>query len=275
MKRSCRMLALASAVVMLAAGCGARAPQPTQPTAAAPSATQQARSDTVTASAVVEPEQHAALSFLLTAPVKEVKVRTGEQVRAGQPLIVLDVPELEYGVAAAQAELQSAQANAILQHTARKEWNGSKFVYLSGPPELRQLSDARVTEAEAALAVATAQLAQATLVAPFDGTVVSVKAEPGEMVAPGQAVLEIGDLSRLQITTTDLSEREIAGVRVGQPVDAQLKAFGQPLKGAVVAIAARSQTLNGDTVFQVTIGLDQQPAGLLWGMTGDVSIQTK
>jgi RND family efflux transporter MFP subunit len=212
------------------------------------------------------------MAFLITAPVKQVYVKEGDRVDAGQPLIMLDTPDLEYAVVAAEAELKSAQANAALQRTARKKWNGRKFAWVSTPPEWRQQADARVAQVQAALELAEANLAQGTLVAPFDGTVVSIDVAPGEMVATQQKVLVIGDLDHLQIATTDLSEREIAAVEVGQPAVARLKAFGEDLPGKVIAVAPLAQISNGDTVFKVTIELDQQLHGLLWGMTGDVNI---
>jgi RND family efflux transporter MFP subunit len=258
-------------LTIVTAGCGSPTPAATQsaaPTASAPTGI-------VSASASVEPVTVSHLAFLIAAPVKDVDVRAGDQVKAGQTLVVLDTPGLQYAVTGAQAEVQSAQANALLQRMARKTWNGAKFISLSGPPELRQIADARVLQAQAALDVARANLAQGALVAPFDGTIVSIAVVPGEMAVPSQPVLILADLHELQIQTTDLSEREIAQVHVGQTATTRLKAFAQDLTGKVISIAPRSQPHNGDNVYQVTIELDQPPAGLLWGMTGDVTIQVK
>ncbi len=258
---------------LIATGCaGGSAPAAAVPTPI-PATTAQAPGS-ISASAVVEPAQQSSMAFLLAAPVKQVYARAGDRVSAGQPLIMLDTPDLEYAVTAAEAELASAQANADLQRMGRKKWNGNQWVYVSTPPEWKQQADARVTQAQAALDAAKADLAQGTLVAPFDGTVVSVDVVPGEMVTPQKPVLVIGDLSRLQVATTDLSEREIAGVQLGQAASVHLKAFSEDLAGKVVAIAPKAQIYNGDTVFKVTVQLDQQPDTMMWGMTGDVSIQT-
>ena len=261
---------------ILAAGCGAA---PTAVPTAAPSAAVSTQSaapaGTISASVEVEPAQTTDMAFLIAAPVKQINVKEGEQVKAGQPLIVLDTPDLQYAVAGAQAELVSAQMNYLIQNTRRKTTLHDKVYYLSGPPEIRNKAKAREIEAQAALEVAQANLAQGTLVAPFDGTVVSISVDPNEMVEPQKTVLIMGDLSHLQIATTDLSEREIAKVRIGQTATIRLKAFAQDLTGKVISIAPLSGLNNGDTVYKVTIELDQQPKGLLWGMTGDVSIETK
>ncbi len=270
------LIAIGMMIAMVAAGCaGAAAPTTATSTQAAPTASEQSAAGVVSASAAIEPVQTSNMAFVIAAPVKEVDVKAGEQVKAGQTLVVLDTPDLSYAVTGAQAELKSAQANAALQHAARKEWNGSKFVSLSGPPELRQIADARVVQAQAALDLAQANLALGTLTAPFDGTVVSVNVVAREMAVPQKTVLVIADLSHLQIATTDLSEREIAKVKIGDAATTRLKAFTRDLTGKVTAIAPMSNQYNGDTVYKVTIEIDHPLPGLMWGMTGDVSISVR
>jgi multidrug resistance efflux pump len=230
----------------------------------------------VTASAVVVPAQAAKLGFVISATVKAVDVKAGDQVPAGQTLIVLDTPDLEFAVVGANAAVRSAQANAELQRVAHKTLNSAgRFVYLSGPPELRQVADAQLQQARAALEVAQASLVQGTLRAPYNGTVVAVNVAPGELVQANQVVVTFADLNHLQIETTDLSEREIANVQIGQKAIVRLKAFTQDLSGRVTAIAPKGEKSGGDVVYKVTIKLDSTPAGLLWGMSGDVEIQSK
>ena len=135
------------------------------------------------------------------------------------------------------------------------------------------MAHAKVLQAQAGLEAAQAELSQANLLAPFEGTVVSIGVAPGEVVQPGQVVLEMGDLSQLGVETTDLSERDIVAVRIGQSAAVQLKAFGATLPGKVSAIAPlATETEDGDTVYKVTFQLDDQPPQLLWGMTGEAEI---
>ncbi len=254
--------------------CTTATPVPATPAAA--TSTGSASGSVVTASVKVVPAQVAELAFTLSGPVEEIAVKEGDSVAANQALMSIDVPELAYANAAAQAAVNSAEADAYIQSQGRRKWDGFKFVWNSGPPE--QLAEARavVDQAKAALTVAQAQLEQTTLNAPFDGTVVTVSATQGEIVQPNQAVVTIGSLSRLQIETTDLSERNIEAVHIGQSATVRLKAFATPLAGHVTAIAPLAgKSSDGDTVFKVTIELDQQPAGLMWGMTGDVDIQVR
>jgi RND family efflux transporter MFP subunit len=259
-------------LAILLTGCTA---QSTSAPALTPTPISASVEEVVTASVNVVPKVKSQLSFVISAPVKEVDVVEGAQVKAGQTLMVLDAPDLAYAVTSAEAALRSAQDYAYLQHYARKTLIGSNFVSSNGAPELRQKADSQVMQAQAALNSAQAALKQGTLLAPYDGTVVSVSVTPGELVQTGEVVAVIADLSDLQIETKDLSERQIASVKVDQAATIRLKAFDQLLTGKVSKIALISSDYNGDNVYKVTIQLDAQPAGLLWGMSGDVDIATK
>jgi membrane fusion protein (multidrug efflux system) len=273
------LIAIGILIVATAAARKSRAaagPAIAQATPAA-SVTAAAPAGTVSASVEVQPAQESNLGFVIAAPVKQINVKEGEQVKAGQTLIVLDTPDRVAAVASAQADLKSALANQAIQHAGRQTrvQQGHRSFWLGSMPEIRQQADARVLQAQAAVEVAQANLAQGTLVAPFDGTVVSIDVQPAEMVEAQKAILVLGDLGHLQVVTTDLSEREIANVHIGQSTKTRLKAFNEDLTGKVVAISPLANENNGDTVYKVTIELDKQPDGLLWGMTGDVEINTK
>lgn len=208
---------------------------------------------------------------MITAPVRQVLVSEGQTVSAGQTIIVLDSPQLEYSLRAAEAAYTSAERDEFIQSQGRRKWNGFKSVWVAGPPEQRQVARARVLQAQAGLEAARAKLDQSVLRAPFDGTLVSITVRPGEVVQPGQVTAIIGDLAHLRIETTDLSERNIARVRPGQRVQVAIEALRSNLEGTVAAIDPISgRSADGDVIYKVTIELDAQPLHLLWGMTGEV-----
>jgi RND family efflux transporter MFP subunit len=274
-----RGLLIAVVLALAVSGCTARAaPQAAAPTPTSASEGQPvSQPGVVTASVEVVPAQQSDLAFVISAGVKQINVKEGDQVKAGQPLIVLDTPDLDASLASAQAELKSALANQAIQRQGRRTriQRGHRTIWLGSMPEIRQKADARVGQAHAGLAEAQANQVQGTLLAPFDGTVVSLNVNPGEMVQAHETVLVLGDLSDLQLQTTDLSEREIDGVRLGQTATTRLKAFDLDIPGKVTAIKPLAGEKDGDTVFRVTITPERPPAGLLWGMTGDVQIQTR
>jgi multidrug efflux pump subunit AcrA (membrane-fusion protein) len=219
----------------------------------------------VTASAVVAPAQQARLAFLISGTVKELAVSEGSEVAAGQSLLVLNAPDLEYAVLQAQEAARAAEFQYQYWIPAR----------LDRPPERRQLAEQEFIKFQRSLDTAKAALTQATLTSPLNGIVVKINAAPGELVQPGQIVITLADLDGLQIETTDLSERDIPRVKIGQPVAVFVEALDETLQGSVTAISPVADTLGGDVIYKVTIGLDSVPDSLRWGMTAEVNISTQ
>lgn len=224
---------------------------------------QPAAANTVTASGQVEPVQHVQLSFPLTGVAKTVEVKEGDSVTAGQTLAMLDTSLLEAQVRENQADVAAAQTQVAL---LRRMGTTSQ--------EDLDSAQAGVDRAQALLDSAKATLAEATLTAPFNGTIAEVDLSPAETVIPGQIIIVMGDLSQFQIETTDLSERDAPSVKVGEVAIVSIPALNQKLTGKVSNMARISSTVGGDVVYKATIQLDTQPQGLLWGMTTDVTIQT-
>jgi RND family efflux transporter MFP subunit len=219
--------------------------------------------NTVSASAFVVPARAADLSFAGVGRVKAVDVKVGDQVKAGQPLVELDTALLEAKVKEAEANLAVAQVQ--VDYLKRI---GTDEVHLES-------AQAEVDRAQALLDSANTTLAtQSTLLAPFDGTIVSVDISPAETVVPGGVIVTLADLSRFQVETRDLSERDVPRVQIGQTAQVFIDSLNQEFPGKVVDISRISSTVGGDVVFKVTIDLTQQPQGLLWGMSADAKIET-
>ncbi len=135
-------------------------------------------------------------------------------------------------------------------------------------------AQAAVAQAEAALDTARATLNQATLTAPFEGTVSDVRVAPGQIVMPGQVVLTLADMRHLRVQTTDLSERDVDRVQVGQEAVVFVEALSVDVSGRVARISPMASTVGGDVVYTVVVDLDQQPEGLRLGMSVEVEITT-
>ena len=165
-----------------------------------------------------------------------------------------------------EAELQAAQAE---YDAAQREYEKLK----NGPdPDVLALAEQRVKTAEAQLAAAEAALDNVELAAPIDGTVAALNAEAGTWVNPGQPLLALLDLAHMQVKTTDLSERDVPSVQVGQAAQVFVKALGVTLDGKVKEISPLAEALGGDVVYATTIDLSgAPPAGLRAGMSVDVS----
>lgn len=231
--------------------------------------TQSSSGDSVAASGVVVPLQDANLSFTNIGRVTAVNVKVGDKVSAGDVLVQLDTSILEARVREAEANLVYAQIS--LDYLIRNV--GCKGVNCAPFQQQLDVANNDVAKAQALVDSAKAVLAaQSDLIAPFAGTVISVDISPYETVTPGQVVIVLGDLSKYQIETTDLSERDVTQVQIGQPATVFIEALGGDFTGKVVDVARISSEIGGDVVYKVTVELDEQPAGLLWGMSADVEI---
>jgi multidrug resistance efflux pump len=96
----------------------------------------------------------------------------------------------------------------------------------------------------------------------------------GDYVSPGQVVLIFSDVSHMHVETTDLSERDVPNVKLGQAVTVNIKALDQAVSGKVSAISPLADSLGGDVVYKVTILLDTLSSNMRSGMSVDVQFNT-
>jgi HlyD family secretion protein len=193
-------------------------------------------------------------------------------------LMTLNTPELEFAVMAAEQDYNARALAAELQKAEKVKTvspTTGKIRWVSLPREVYLKALAVADQSKSVWDSAIANLAQGTLLAPFDGTVVSVNVTTGELVQANQVVLTFATLDHLQIQTTDLSERDITEIKIGESVDVYIEALDVTVTGRVIRISPIADTSGGDVVFPITIELDEQPNGLLWGMTAEVEIGTK
>jgi len=228
-----------------------------------PAGAQSSNANSVSASAFIVPLKQAELSFANVGVVKAVDVKVGDQVNAGQVLVQLETTLLEAKVREAEANLTAAQVQ--VNYLKRV---GTDEVHLESAQAEADRAQALLDSAHATFA------AQSTLVAPMDGTIAAVDISSGETVVPGQVVITMGDFSKFQVETEDLSERDVPRVQIGQNANVFIPALNQEFSGKVTDISRISSTIGGDVVFKVTIDLGKQPQGLLWGMSADVEIET-
>jgi HlyD family secretion protein len=131
------------------------------------------------------------------------------------------------------------------------------------------LAKAHVQQAQAALD-------EATLAAPFDGSIAEVTINPGEIAVPGMRLISLADVTHWEVDTDDLTEKDVVGVQLGTPVSLTLDALpGITLKGQVMSITPRSTTKSGDVTYTVKISIADPDPRLRWGMTASVDILDK
>ncbi len=170
---------------------------------------------------------------------------------------------LEASVWAAVAQRDVAEARLALTRAGATEEQIGK-------------AEAAVQQAEATVASAQAAIDLLSLEAPFDGTVVQVNVEPGELANPGVPVVVLATLGRLQARTTDLTQMQVVRVSAGQPVTVTIDALEDaPIKGTVERIELQAVDYRGDVTYPVLISLQTPPEILRWGMEALVEIDVK
>jgi HlyD family secretion protein len=159
-------------------------------------------------------------------------------------------------VAAAERRVESSRGAVT---TAQANLDTPKIRDVQVASTQRQIAQqrAQVAAANAETAQAQAQLAEAeanrsdlTVVAPFDGTVITRAAEPGEVVQAGTAIITLLNLSKVYLRGF-IPEGEIGKVKVGQPAHIFLDSNpNQPLDGYVLRIDPQATFTPENTYFR-------------------------
>lgn len=178
--------------------------------------------------------------------VTQLKVELGERVRAGQPLVVIDSPDL--GTAYSDYD----RAKVLLALALKTRMRETELAKIGGAP-LKDLQQAETeyATAQAEYQRATDRLKQigvnpdasnksevVTVVAPMDGSVIDLSVAPGQYWNdPTAAMMTVADLNTVWVTAS-VPEKDIALVSTGQAVDVVLAAYpGRVLNGNVLFVS--------------------------------------
>jgi len=149
--------------------------------------------------------RRATLATRIAAHVSALHGEEGRRVKQGELLVSLSDPDLRGALAAAESAHAAAAAHErrIRALVAERAATASEL----------ELATAQRAQAEAAVAAARANLGYAQIRAPFAGTIQARRVSAGDMVGPGQPLLELeGDELELQAS---LTEAEAGGLAVG------------------------------------------------------------
>jgi RND family efflux transporter MFP subunit len=173
--------------------------------------------------------------------IQQVMVREGDNVRAGQTLVVLDdaalqsqLEQAQAGVKAAQNAQAAAQTNAALAASTLDRYKQLESQKSISPQEMDEVSrraegaaasvDAMRAQTDAARAQesgARTMMSYTRLVAPFAGVVTARMADPGTMAAPGVPLLQVDQAGALQLDAT-VDESAIGAIHKGMRVQVDL-----------------------------------------------------
>lgn len=207
---------------------------------------------------VVAPRVQSDLGFRVAGKVSERLVDAGQAVRRGQPLLRLDADDLQLLAQARQEAVTAdrARARQAADEEARyRDLRGTGAISASGYDQVKAAADAaaaRLKASEAEAAVARNALRYAVLLADADGVVMETLAEPGQVVAAGQAVVRLAHDGRRE-AAIQLPET----LRPALGSTAQATLFGRPGASVPATLRQLSQTADRQTrTFEARYVLD-------------------
>ncbi len=303
MKLNKRLLIGMPALVLGLASCG-EAPPP-KPETAAPAANvstvtvaRQAWASTHEAVGTVRARAETVVVSRVMAYVREVKVRAGDRVQGGQPLVLLDardqdaallqaqaalqearsaISEADSGAAAAQAQMQLAQVTFKRMEDLfqKKSISHQEFDEASARLKMAQSNhamalskrrqlDEKIRQAEQGVKSAENMRGYAEIRAPFAGIVTARTVEPGTLATPGMPLLTLEQEGNYRFEA-QVEESRLLSVRLGQPVEVRLDALERSLEARVAEIVPAVDAAS--RAFLVKLDLPRVP-GLRSGVFG-------
>lgn len=188
----------------------------------------------------------ATIKARVAGELQDLTLREGDAVRAGQVVARIDPTETQARVRQAEQQASAAQAQVAI---GQRQFDNNQALVAQGfisktalDTSLASLDAAKATHqaAVAAAQVARKALADTVLRSPIDGLVAQRLAQNGERVAVEARILEVVDLSRLEVEVL-VPAADAARVRVGQAAELRLEGAERSITAQVARINPSAQ----------------------------------
>ena len=219
-------------------------------------------------SGTVKALNYAVIKARVAGELKEITVREGDSVKAGQVLARID--PVEYQRRFEQAQEQASAAKSQME-IAQRQWDTNKALVDQGFISKTALDNSlasfqgAVASHKAAIAgadVARKSLDDSVLRAPFSGVIAVRSAQLGERVGIDAKVLELVDLRQLEVEAP-LSPSDSLDVKMGQTAQLQIEDRAELVTAHVTRMSPSAQAGSRSVLVYLTL---DQPAGLRHGL---------
>jgi RND family efflux transporter MFP subunit len=243
--------------LLIVAGCGHREPRhnasTAQDLAAVPVRAQTVETTKLPALeevvGTVRARLRATLEAKISGRISDMPVMLAQKIKAGDLVARLDAPELKARLEQAEAGLQQAE----------RDWKRASSLFNQQAVTRAEYdaADSRYQVARAALAEARAMIAYVEVLSPFDGVVTRKWLDVGDQAAPGKAVVDLEDPSRLQLEA-DVPETIAAKIQPNARLAVRLDHDTGELSATVAEIAPIADPVS--RTFRVKLDLPNAPS---------------
>ncbi len=219
----------------------------------------------------IRARQESDLGFRVSGKLVSRSVDVGATVKAGDELARLDEQDFQNRLTSSEADVSSAQAVLVEAQNAedRQRQLVEKGVttranYDAAVKNLRS-AEAKLTSANAALAMAKDQVGYSILKADFDGVVTAVGAEPGQVVNTGQMVVRLAKPDGVD-AVFNIAESAFRGRPADERPPILVTLLSNPTVQADGVVREISPVADPATrTYQVKVTLTNPPAAMRFG----------
>jgi len=211
----------------------------------------------------IEPWARAPIYARVSGYLRRRSADIGDQVKAGQVLGEIDMPDLDQQLLQARAELELARSNLALAASTSQRWQAM----LAVDAVSKQEADEKAGDLAARLSALNAMQANVNrvqalqrytrLLAPFDGVVTTRNTDVGALTsvggAPGEELFVVSDISKLRVYVS-VPQRQVASVKKGGTASVSVPERPEQRFDAVVHSMSRAiNASSGAMLVQLTV----------------------
>jgi len=214
------------------------------------------------------------ISTQIMAPITEIRVKAGDVVQAGQPLVTLDRRDAESRLNQAQASLEAAKASLV---QAEKDFQRDSGMYQEAVIAEKRfeqtktaldVAQANVKRAGQAVGEAEVNLSYTVINAPQDGTIVDRLAEPGDVARPGVPLLVLYDPASLRLEVP-VMENLAMKLKIGDVLQVHIDALDRDVQAVIDEIVPQAEAASRSFLVKVALRRSEE---LYEGMFGRLRI---
>jgi len=250
----------------------------------------------VTATGTVNPVTVVQVGTYVSGPISQIFVDFNSPVKAGALMARIDprpyqaqVDLARANLANSKAQLSKDQANLIYQKVtdvrdaelvkqsvvSQSTLDSQDSTYNQAVAQI-ELDRAAISQAAASLRAAELNLYYTNIISPVDGIVVSRNVDQGQTVAASYQTptlfLVAQDLTKMQVDA-NVSESDVGGVRISQPVDFTVDAYTtRTFEGHVSQVRQAPITVQNVVTYDVVVTVPNPELLLMPGMTANITI---